>query len=102
AYAAANRLLGDLIKVTPSSRVVGDLAQFMVQNDLDEQQVVERAETLSFPQSVVDFMAGRLGQPYGGFPEPLRARVLKGETPMEGRPGATLPPRDLEALRAEL
>jgi pyruvate carboxylase len=102
AYAAANRLLGDLIKVTPTSKVVGDLAQFMVQNDLDEQQVVERAETLSFPQSVVDFMAGKLGQPYGGFPEPLRTRVLKGQAAFEGRPGASMPPVDLEALEREL
>lgn len=102
AYAAANRLLGDLIKVTPSSKVVGDLAQFMVQNDLDEDQVRERAETLSFPQSVVDFMAGKIGIPYGGYPEPFRTHVLKGLAPMEGRPGASLPPCDFDALRAEL
>lgn len=102
AYSAANRLLGDLIKVTPTSKVVGDLAQFMVQNDLDERQVLERAETLSFPQSVVDFMAGKLGQPYGGFPEPFRTHVLKGEPRMDGRPGATLPPRDFDHLAQEL
>ncbi len=102
AYAASNRLLGDIIKVTPSSKVVGDLAQFMVQNDLDEHQVLERAATLSFPQSVVEFMAGKLGQPFGGFPEPLRTHVLKGEEPFEGRPGASLPPVDLDALGEEL
>jgi pyruvate carboxylase len=102
AYAAANRLLGDVIKVTPTSKVVGDLAQFMVQNDLDEHQVRERAETLSFPQSVVEFMAGKLGEPFGGYPEPLRAHVLKGEVPVAGRPGATMPPRDLDALAKEL
>lgn len=102
AYAAANRLLGDLIKVTPSSKVVGDLAQFMVQNDLDENDVLEQADTLSFPSSVVEFLEGRLGQPFGGFPEPLRTRVLRGRPPIEGRPGAGMPPVDLEALKAEL
>lgn len=102
AYAAANRLLGDIIKVTPTSKVVGDLAQFMVQNDLDEQQVRDRAETLSFPQSVVELMAGKLGEPYGGYPEPFRTHVLKGEKPLDGRPGASLPPVDFEALGEQL
>ena len=98
AYREANLLLGDLVKVTPSSKVVGDLAQFMVQNDLTPQQVVDRAEELSFPESVVELLEGRLGQPYGGFPEPLRTRVLKGRKPIDGRPGATLAPLDLDAL----
>ena len=64
AYAAANRLLGDLIKVTPSSKVVGDLAQFIVQNELDERDVLAQADTLTFPSSVIDFLDGRLGQPH--------------------------------------
>ena len=102
AYAAANRLLGDLIKVTPSSKVVGDLAQFMVQNDLGEDDVVEGAATLSFPGSVVEFLQGMLGVPYGGFPEPLRDRALRDLPRIEGRPGATLPPADLDALGQEL
>jgi len=102
AYAAANRLLGDLIKVTPSSKVVGDLAQFMVQNDLTEDDVREQAKTLSFPNSVVEFFEGRLGQPLGGFPEPLRTDVLRGREPITGRPGERLEPADLDALRAEL
>jgi len=102
AYREANLLLGDLVKVTPSSKVVGDLAQFMVQNDLTPDQVLERAEELSFPQSVVELLEGRLGQPYGGFPEPLRSRVLRGRPPIEGRPGATLPPLDFEAVRSSL
>ncbi len=102
AYAAANRLLGDIIKVTPSSKVVGDLAQFMVQNDLDERQVLEQAETLSLPQSVVNFFLGHLGVPHGGFPERLRAKIVKGQEPMRGRPGAQLAPLDLEARRVEL
>jgi pyruvate carboxylase len=101
-YAAANRLLGDVIKVTPSSKVVGDLAQFMVQNDLDEHQTAEQAATLSFPRSVVEFMAGKLGEPYGGYPEPFRTHVLKGEVPVVGRPGATLAPIDFDALRSDL
>jgi pyruvate carboxylase len=102
AYAAANRLLGDIVKVTPSSKVVGDLAQFMVQNDLDEAAVRAQAETLSFPSSVVEFFEGRLGQPHGGFPEPLRTQVLHGRRPIEGRPGAVLESYDFEALRARL
>lgn len=68
-------LLGDIIKVTPSSKVVGDLAQFMAQNQLNSAEVLERAEELSFPKSVVEFMRGEIGQPYGGFPEPLRSKV---------------------------
>jgi pyruvate carboxylase len=102
AYAAANRILGDIIKVTPSSKVVGDLAQFMVQNDLSEAEVLAQAETLSFPSSVVDFLAGRIGQPLGGFPEPFRTQVLKGRETFEGRPGASLPSLDLEGLRRSL
>ena len=103
AYGAANRALGDIVKVTPSSKVVGDLAQFMVQNGIpDEAALVERAGELSFPSSVVEFMAGAIGQPTGGFPEPLRSRVLKGAPTVDGRPGASLPPADLVGLEAEL
>jgi pyruvate carboxylase len=102
AYAAANRLLGDVIKVTPSSKVVGDLAQFMVQNDLDEEDVLEQAETLSFPTSVIEFFQGYLGEPYGGFPEPLRTRVVRDRPRIVGRPGASLPALSLAALETEL
>lgn len=102
AYAAANRLLGDIVKVTPSSKVVGDLAQFMVQNDLDEAQVLDQAETLSLPRSVVEFLQGNLGQPHGGFPEPLRTRVLRGRPRVDGRPGAAMPDLDLDALAGQL
>ncbi|MGE0787263.1 MAG: pyruvate carboxylase [Sandaracinaceae bacterium] len=102
AYAEANQLLGDVIKVTPSSKVVGDLAQFMVQNDLTAEDVRKKAETLSFPSSVVEFFEGRLGQPLGGFPSPLREQILRGREPIDGRPGATLPPFDLGALKKEL
>eukprot|EP00752_Nemacystus_decipiens_P003621 g3338.t1 len=97
AYASANHLLGDIIKVTPSSKVVGDLAQFMVQNNLTEEDVIERGDSLSFPGSVVEYFQGYLGIPPYGFPEPLRSKVLKGKTLpngkscFEGRPGAEMP-----------
>uniref|UniRef100_A0A6G1SBC2 Pyruvate carboxylase n=1 Tax=Aceria tosichella TaxID=561515 RepID=A0A6G1SBC2_9ACAR len=101
-YAEANKLLGDIIKVTPSSKVVGDLAAFMVQNDLSARDVEERAEDLSFPTSVVEFMRGNIGIPTGGFPEPLRTKILKGLKPVEGRPGAELPPFDFVKLKDQL
>ena len=110
AYATANRLLGDIIKVTPSSKVCGDLAQFIVANDLTEQEVIEKAETLSFPKSVIEYFQGYLGIPPFGFPEPLRTKILKGRTIegtnglncFEGRPGADLPPFDFDAARSKL
>ena len=110
AYATANRLLGDIIKVTPSSKVTGDLAQFIVANDLTEQEVIDKAETLSFPKSVIEYFQGFLGIPPFGFPEPLRSRVLKGRTiegydqlqSFEGRPGAQLEPYDFGAARKKL
>lgn len=102
AYAGANHLLGDLIKVTPSSKVVGDLAQFMVQNDLDPSDVEARAETLSLPRSVIEFFQGHLGEPYQGYPEPLRTKVLKDLPTVDGRPGASLEPFDFDALEVQL
>lgn len=110
AYAAANRLLGDIIKVTPSSKVTGDLAQFIVANNLTENEVVEKAEELSFPNSVIEYFQGYLGIPPFGFPEPLRSRVLKGRTIegsgglscFEGRPGAQMQAYDFAASRAKL
>ena len=110
AYASANRLLGDIIKVTPSSKVTGDLAQFIVANDLTEEEVIEKAETLSFPKSVIEYFQGLLGIPPFGFPEPLRSRVLKGQTiegtdglvSFEGRPGADMAPFDFDAARSKL
>ncbi|KAF7728571.1 pyruvate carboxylase [Apophysomyces ossiformis] len=102
AYAEANALCGNLVKVTPSSKVVGDLAQFMVSNKLSAEELVERAGTLSFPTSVVEFMQGYLGTPYGGFPEPLRSRIIRDLPRIDGRPGATLPALDLAKLKEEL
>uniref|UniRef100_A0A0N4XE65 Pyruvate carboxylase 1 (inferred by orthology to a C. elegans protein) n=1 Tax=Nippostrongylus brasiliensis TaxID=27835 RepID=A0A0N4XE65_NIPBR len=78
-YREANLALGDIIKVTPSSKIVGDLAQFMVQNNLTRETLVDRADDLSFPKSVVDYMQGNVGQPPYGFPEPLRTKVLRGK-----------------------
>lgn len=102
AYREANLLLGDIIKVTPSSKVVGDLAQFMVQNKLTAAQVEERAEELSFPKSVIEFLQGSIGTPYGGFPEPFRSRVLKDMPRINGRPGELLPPLDFKQLKSDL
>lgn len=102
AYAEANKLLGDLIKVTPSSKIVGDLAQFMVHNNLTREEVEERADELSFPSSVVEYLQGYIGIPHGGFPEPFRSKVLKDLPRIEGRPGATLPSLDFADLEKEL
>ncbi|EGI62604.1 Pyruvate carboxylase, mitochondrial [Acromyrmex echinatior] len=102
AYRQANLLLGDIIKVTPSSKVVGDLAQFMVQNKLTADDVLKKAEELSFPKSVVEFLQGAIGEPHGGFPEPLRSKVLKDMPRVKGRPGASLASLDLDVLRKEL
>ncbi|KAK6538298.1 pyruvate carboxylase [Orbilia ellipsospora] len=102
AYTQANYLLGDIVKVTPTSKVVGDLAQFMVSNKLSPEDVVERAETLDFPGSVIDFLEGLMGQPYGGFPEPLRSRALRGRRALNERPGLSLHPTDLPGIKQEL
>ncbi|XP_075977101.1 pyruvate carboxylase isoform X2 [Anticarsia gemmatalis] len=102
AYREANLLLGDIIKVTPSSKVVGDLAQFMVQNKLTADDIRERAEDLSFPKSVVEYLQGAIGIPYGGFPEPLRSQVLKDMPRIEDRPGKQLPPLDFDKLKNDL
>lgn len=101
-YCEANQILGDLVKVTPSSKIVGDLAQFMVQNKLSRQDVEDKAEDLSFPSSVVEFLQGHIGQPHGGFPEPFRSKVLGKRDRVDGRPGEDLAPMDLDALKAAL
>ncbi|KAJ3222767.1 pyruvate carboxylase [Chytriomyces hyalinus] len=104
AYAQANRLCGDIVKVTPSSKVVGDLAQFMVAQNLTEQDVFEKCETLSFPQSVLEYYQGFLGQPPYGFPEPMRSKILnaRGLKAIEGRPGASMAPLNMNDLKAKL
>ncbi|MFD0834258.1 pyruvate carboxylase [Mariniflexile aquimaris] len=95
-YSDVNMLFGDIIKVTPSSKVVGDMAQYLVSNNLTVQDVLEKGDSLSFPQSVVDFFIGDLGQPVGGFPEKLQKIILKDQKPYTDRPNAHIPPIDLK------
>ena len=102
AYAEVNRLFGDIPKVTPSSKVVGDMAIWMVKQGLDGPAVTARAGELTFPESVIDYMRGSLGQPPGGFPEPLRANILKGAKTIDGRPGLSLPPYDWAGAKREI
>ncbi len=102
AYADVNKMFGDIVKVTPSSKVVGDMALMMVAQNLTRAQVEDPATEVAFPDSVIDMMRGNLGQPPGGWPEALQKKVLKGEAPMLTRPGASMAPVDLEATRADL
>jgi pyruvate carboxylase len=101
-YAEVNQMFGDIIKVTPTSKVVGDMALFMVGNNLTPADVLQGTRELAFPESVVEFFEGRLGEPPGGFPVALQKRVLRGRQPIKGRPGASLPPADFEKTRTEL
>ena len=103
-YAEANRILGDIPKVTPSSKVVGDLAQFMVSQNLNQAAVVDQADTLALPDSVVSYLRGDIGAPPGGFPEPLRGKVLKSREleAVDGRPGSFMPPYDFDEEKAFL
>ncbi|KAF2644371.1 pyruvate carboxylase [Massarina eburnea CBS 473.64] len=102
AYEQANDLLGDIVKVTPTSKVVGDLAQFMVSNSLSYDDVLSKAEQLDFPSSVLEFFEGLMGQPYGGFPEPLRSQALRDRRKMDKRPGLYLEPVDLAKIKADI
>jgi pyruvate carboxylase len=95
-YATVNRMFGDIVKVTPSSKVVGDMALFMTANGLDEKDVMAQGDTLAFPDSVIDLFSGKLGQTDDGFPAALSAMVLKGKKPLAGPPGAALDPVDFE------
>ncbi len=96
-YVVANQLFGDIVKVTPSSKVVGDMAIFMTSNGLSAEDIYAKGADLSFPESVKDFFKGGLGQPYGGFPKQLQEMVLKGEKPLTGRPNDSIAPIDFEA-----
>jgi pyruvate carboxylase len=99
AYADVNRLFGDIVKVTPSSKVVGDLALMMVASGLTPADVADPAKEIAFPDSVVQMMHGDLGQPPGGWPKDIQKKALKGATPITVRPGSLLPPADLEGER---
>ena len=101
-YHRVSMMFGDVIKVTPSSKVVGDMALYMVQNELTEEDVYAKGDILDFPASVVEFFEGRIGIPYQGFPKKLQQIVLKGRKPLTQRPGAVLPPVDFEEVRRKL
>lgn len=101
-YASVNQLFGDLVKVTPTSKVVGDMALFMVANDLDVDDVMDKDRELAFPNSVVDLFKGMMGKPYKGFPKKVQQRILRGEKPLKGRPGSTLPSVDFKEVIKEL
>jgi pyruvate carboxylase len=102
AYHDANMLFGDIVKVTPSSKVVGDMALMMVAQDLTATDVADPAKDISFPESVVSMMRGDLGQSPGGWPEALQKKVLKGDKPFTARPGALLEDLDLDSARTEI
>ena len=101
-YAECNQLLGDIVKVTPSSKAVGDMALFLITSNLTAADVLESKRELAFPESVVDLVSGRMGQPPGGFPAKIRQRVLRGQKPLRGRPGASLPAADFKQAAGEL
>jgi pyruvate carboxylase len=101
AYAEVNRMFGDIIKVTPTSKVVGDMAITMVTSGLSPEAVLDPAVQVAFPASVVSLFHGDLGQPVGGFPAALQAKILGGKTPLRVRPGELLPPADLAAERKQ-
>ncbi|MCD2345718.1 pyruvate carboxylase [Clostridium guangxiense] len=101
-YRKVNLMVGDIVKVTPSSKMVGDLAIFMVKNNLTPENIIEKAKDMPFPDSVVSFFKGMMGQPMGGFPKDLQEIVLKGEKPITCRPGELLPPEDFDAVRTHL
>ncbi|WP_165246599.1 pyruvate carboxylase [Paludisphaera soli] len=102
AYSQVNQLFGDIVKVTPSSKVVGDMALFLVANNLTPDDVLDPERELAFPDSVVEFMEGRLGQPPGGFPPALQQRILRDRKPLTDRAAAGLPPADFDAIRKKV
>ena len=102
AYADVNQMFGDIVKVTPSSKVVGDMALAMVSAGLTPEDVMDPDREVSFPDSVVGLFMGDIGQPPGGFPEALQRKVVKGQTPQTDRPGLNLAPTDFDAKRHEV
>ncbi|MGM0837427.1 MAG: pyruvate carboxylase [Bacillota bacterium] len=101
-YRRVNDMFGDIVKVTPSSKVVGDMALFMVQNNLTEDDVLEKGESIDFPDSVIELFEGYLGQPHGGFPKELQKVILKGKSPITVRPGELLDDVDFDEIRQKL
>jgi pyruvate carboxylase len=102
AYAQVNEIFGDIVKVTPSSKVVGDMAIMMVTSALTVDDVLDPETEVAFPESVVSLFRGDIGQPYGGFPPVLQKKVLKGKVPLTVRPGSVLPPVELARAREDL
>lgn len=101
-YAEVNQMLGDIVKVTPTSKAVGDLALFLVANNLGTEDVLNGERELTFPQSVVDLLDGSMGLPQGGFPAQVRRRILGDRKPVRGRPGKSLPAADFDQTAAEV
>ncbi|MBL4886684.1 MAG: biotin/lipoyl-binding protein, partial [Planctomycetaceae bacterium] len=101
-YAKVNELFGDIVKVTPTSKSVGDMALFMVANSLTPEDILDTSRELAFPASVIDLIGGMMGQPPGGFPEQIKKIVLKGKPGLTDRPGASLPPADMDAAKKEV
>jgi len=101
-YKEVNHMLGDIVKVTPSSKMVGDMAIFMVQNDLNAENIVEKGKNYDFPDSVVSYFEGMMGQPQGGFPKDIQEVVLKGKKPITCRPGELLPPVDFDEVAKQM
>lgn len=101
-YKDANDLLGNIVKVTPTSKAVGDLAIFMFKNKLTKENILTQGAGLSYPDSVVSYFQGMMGQPYGGFPKELQKIVLKDIKPLTDRPGKSLPPADFDAIKKHL
>lgn len=101
-YRRVNLMFGDIVKVTPSSKVVGDMALFMVQNDLTEEDVLEKGMKIDFPDSVIELFEGYLGQPHGGFPEDLQRVILKNREPITVRPGELLEDVNFDVLKEQL
>ena len=101
-YKKVNEMVGDIVKVTPSSKMVGDFAIFMVQNELTPENILDKGKNLDFPDSVMTYFRGMMGQPYGGFPKDLQDMILKGEKPITKRPGELLVDEDFDAIKKHL
>ena len=101
-YKKVNEMVGDIVKVTPSSKMVGDFAIFMVQNELTPENILDKGKNLDYPDSVMTYFRGMMGQPYGGFPKDLQDMILKGEKPITKRPGQLLPDEDFDAIKKHL
>jgi len=101
-YADVNQLLGDIVKVTPTSKAVGDLALFLISNDMSADDVLSSDREISYPQSVLDLLSGRMGQVDGGFPKDVQKRILKDEEPLTKRAGETMDDADFEAAKEKI